>query len=144
MYRRILVPVDGSSCSDESVAHAGALARALGSEVVLLHVRDTPSVLRDGVVNAAALLEQAQHAGEQALDRAVSALAGWPAERRLVDGDPAAEITLAAGELDLVVMGCHDAGLLRRLVFGSLTETVLHRVACPLLVVPCSRPGEAT
>jgi nucleotide-binding universal stress UspA family protein len=143
MYRRILVPVDGSACSDHAVAHAGALARAFGSEVILLQVRDAASVLRDGIVDAAELLEQRRQEGERALDSAASILAGWPAERRMVDGDPAAEIARAAAELDLVVMGCHGRGILGRLVFGSLAEAVLHRTTCPLLVVPCSRPGEA-
>ncbi len=33
MYVRILVPTDGSACSDEAIAHGVAIAKAMGSAV---------------------------------------------------------------------------------------------------------------
>jgi nucleotide-binding universal stress UspA family protein len=38
MYKKILVPLDGSELSEAALAHAHALASALGAEIVLLHV----------------------------------------------------------------------------------------------------------
>lgn len=143
MYRRILVPVDGSECSTRAAAHAGALARAFASEVVLLYVRDAASVLRDGVVDAGPLLDDKQREGTEALARAADALGGYACARQMVDGDPVDEIARAASAVDLVVMGCHDRGLVGRLIRGSMTERVLHRVDCPLLVVPCGSPESA-
>ena len=141
-YKRVLVAIDGSPCGDRAAAQAGALARMFGSEVVLLHVRDIATFLRDGVIEAAALLDEERAAGERALDRAATALGGWPAERRMSDADPAEEIARAAADFDLVVMGSHGRRLLGRLILGSVSQNVLHRVSCAVLVVPCAEPAD--
>ena len=40
MYQRILVPIDGSSTSDQGLDEAIALARVTGGSIRLLHVLD--------------------------------------------------------------------------------------------------------
>ena len=59
----------------------------------------------------------------------------------LREGDPAEETVALAEELDadLVVIGNRGVGRLRRLVAGSVSESVVHRASCPVLVV---RGGE--
>ncbi len=41
MYSKILVPIDGSECSREAIAHGIAIAKAMGSRLVFLFVVDT-------------------------------------------------------------------------------------------------------
>jgi nucleotide-binding universal stress UspA family protein len=57
-YVRILVPIDGSACSDEAIAHGVAIARAMGSAVVFLYVMDTLSSQHEGVVTMAEALRR--------------------------------------------------------------------------------------
>jgi nucleotide-binding universal stress UspA family protein len=57
------------------------------------------------------------------------------AEAELVTGSPADEIVRRSADSDLLVMGSEGKGLLRRLTVGSVTESVLRRTMCPLLVV---------
>jgi nucleotide-binding universal stress UspA family protein len=68
-----------------------------------------------------------------AIDRALPA----PATRLFAVGDAAAEICRAATDLpaDVIVVGAHDRGWLSRLLLGSVSDDVVHRARCPVLVV---------
>jgi hypothetical protein len=63
--------------------------------------------------------------------------------KRLREGDPAEEIVaLAEGlDADLVVVGSRGSGLVGRLITGSVSEAVVRRAPCPVLVV---RGGEGS
>ena len=79
-----------------------------------------------------ALTEEAQ-AG---LQRTVASL-GRDAATRVLHGDPAAEICREAedGGYDLVVIGSHGYGVVKRVLLGSVSHHVLHHAPCPVLVV---------
>jgi nucleotide-binding universal stress UspA family protein len=145
MYVRILVPTDGSACSDEAIAHGVAIAKAMGSAVVFLYVMDTLSAWREGVVNIAEALRVLKAEGQGMLDHAeaTATKAGVRAAGELVEGSPAEVIVRCSTDFDLAVMGSHGKGILKRLTVGSVTQDVMHRIARPLLVVRC-RPAEAT
>jgi nucleotide-binding universal stress UspA family protein len=55
----------------------------------------------------------------------------------VVHGDPAIEICRVAeeGQFDLVVIGSHGSGFLKRVLLGSVSHHVLHHAPCPVLVV---------
>jgi nucleotide-binding universal stress UspA family protein len=136
MYRRILVPTDGSACSDKATLHALALANAVGSSVVFLYVMDTLRNYHEGVMTD--VLRALSEEGERSLARALRMAAGACVEAKgeVAEGDPADVIRHRAEEFDLVVMGSHGKGLWKRLTVGSVTQAVLHRIARPLLVIP--------
>ena len=73
---------------------------------------------------------------EAGIERTITAI-GRPAEGRVVHGDPAIEICRVAeeGRFDLVVIGSHGSGFLKRVVLGSVSHHVLHHAPCPVLVV---------
>jgi nucleotide-binding universal stress UspA family protein len=147
MYRRILVPTDGSVCSDRAVDHAVAIARAMGATVAFLFVMDTLRTYQEGVVTVAQALETLGAQGKASLDRAQQAAtkAGVPAGAELVEGGPVEVIVQRAPDFDLVVMGSHGKGLWKRLALGSVTQAVLHRITRPLLVVRAGvEEGEAS
>lgn len=76
---------------------------------------------------AARLLEDAQASIGETL----------PVETVLLDGlEPADLLRTAAEDLDLLVMGSRGYGPVRRLLLGSISAAVVHRAACPVLVVP--------
>jgi nucleotide-binding universal stress UspA family protein len=139
MYEHILVPTDGSPCSDEAIVHAVAIAHAMGSTIAFLFVMDTLSARRDGVVNIAEAQAALTTQGRAILERAerMASDAAVRATVELVEGDPADVIARRSAGFDLVVMGSHGKGILKRLAVGSVTHAIQHRIQRPLLLVRC-------
>ena len=138
MYERILIPTDGSACSDAAVAQGAKLAKALGSEVTILHALDALAFTRDGFVTIAEVERALRARGEHEIARAIALAAQEGIEARgvVVDGAPLEEIVRASAACDLVVMGSHGLGFVRRMLVGSIAQAVLHHVKRPVLVVP--------
>jgi nucleotide-binding universal stress UspA family protein len=137
VYDRILIPTDGSPCSDEAVRHGLAIARAMGGAVLFLFVMDTLSARHEGVVNVSEARDTLTATGEAIVKRATDAarISAVQADAELVTGSPADEIVRRSADFDLLVMGSEGKGLLKRLTVGSVTESVLRRTLCPMLVV---------
>jgi len=132
-FRRILVTLDGSSVDDAVLEHVAALAEAFHSEVVLLRVAHFHT--RDTMVHE---VEDAQ----TVLDAAAPRLRGRGFTVRTVvgRGEPVDDTVEQAEKLgcDLIAIGTHGHGTLKRAVLGSFAEKVRHATAVPLLLVKAS------
>ncbi|NJD10389.1 MAG: universal stress protein [Gemmatimonadetes bacterium] len=144
MYRRILVALENSGYDRAILAHVRELARMCGASVVLIHVADGFAArnmeqlrLRES--------EELRQDGEY-LDRVAASLLahGLRAEGLLAAGDPATEIRAAAERehCDLIAMAMHGHRFLKDMLYGSVVETVRHRVSIPVLLVR-GEPGPA-
>ncbi|WP_117237667.1 universal stress protein [Thermus sediminis] len=143
MYKSILIPTDGSPCSFQALEHGLDLARALSAKVHFLYVLENPAqaiwVTPESVPYGLELLEDLKKAGEETVAKAL-ALAqeqGVEATGEVKEGVPIPTIVEAAKGFDLLVMGTHGRTGLDKLLLGSVTEGVLHRVSVPVLVVRC-------
>jgi len=141
VYRRFLVPVDGSALSALAAKKAVELAKLLGSEIRFLHVIDSRTVqaleltgvdmitVDERVTNIANayLNEVVRHAEDSKIK----------AHREIRQGLPAEEILESIREhgADLVVMGSRGLTGARRAMMGSTTEEVLRLSPVPVLVV---------
>lgn len=67
------------------------------------------------------------------------------AERLVRHGDPAGEICRVAAEggYDVIVVGSHGSGLVKRMLVGSVSHHVVQHAPCPVLVVRERRRGPA-
>lgn len=143
MFRRILIPTDGSVASQRAILAGVAFARETGAEVVGLHV-----VPPFHVVSAAAeMLEATPGEYERdALERAGRLLADVEAaardaevpyrlERSFADRPWEAIIKTARDEgCDLILMASHGRKGIKGLLLGSETQKVLVHSAIPVLV----------
>lgn len=138
---KILMPVDGSDCSNAAVAFVasrGTLAAAI-SEVELFNVQ-LPIPPRAARI-AGREMVRSFHESEagSVLRSALTRLrkAGVAASSRFAVGSPGAAVAAAAAasDADLVVMGSHGHTALKGLLFGSVTNAVLAGSSKPLLVV---------
>jgi len=85
------------------------------------------------------LTEAYKEEAEQSLDRTARAFAGGVA-RRVEYGDPATEIVRVAADegFDVIVVGSHGSGFVKRVLLGSVSQHLLHHAPCPVLVVRAS------
>jgi len=148
-FRKILAAVDGSELATAAARTAAWLAAAVGGEFALVSVFDPSVVLSvEGGPTAIELAGILREDARRALDVAAKEATACPAAARLVrEGSPGAEIRAAAAEwgADLIVLGTHGRGGIKRLLLGSTAESVLRHAPCPVLVVPESaRPKPAS
>ncbi|MER3483263.1 MAG: universal stress protein [Meiothermus sp.] len=141
MYKRILMPTDGSACSQKAIAEGLEVAKSVGASVTFLYaVENVGSALwitPESVPYGLELMEDLKKVGQDALDKAMlSAQAvGVVAESKLLEGKPVDTILQEAKSHDLIVMGTHGRSGLDRFMLGSVTEAVLHRSEKPVLVL---------
>lgn len=139
--KTILVPTDFGEVSEHAVEYALELAKALGSEVILMHAFEIPAVgFPDGALVATADMTNRVLEGAQVgLDRQAAQYEGRGIEMRTVikQGDAWRSILAAADEVgcDLIVMGTHGRRGLPRALLGSVAEKVVRTAHCPVLTV---------
>lgn len=151
MYRHILIPTDGSPCSDQAVSHGLALAKHFNASVTFLHVIDAspPAIMIEAYDYAACnaqLREDLRHVGQEILDSCVQRAQGTGVavqECLLESAHPSQSILELSEEHDLVIMGSHGRSGLSRFFLGSVTEAVMRRSHKPVLVVRCQEKAES-
>ena len=137
----ILVPTDGSECSDKAVAFAGSLAKKLSAKVHVLFASETSYAgpwyyyVVDDVV-----AEKIRKKGQAIVDETSKELRDLGAphvEGHLEEGHPGDVIVEMATKLDadLIVMGTHGRRGLERALMGSIAREVANTSPIPLLLV---------
>jgi nucleotide-binding universal stress UspA family protein len=145
MYRSILVPLDGSLPSEQSLPYATALARLSGAELHVVYVH-TPLVLAEGAMYLGTpdvqlweeekkyLLGVAERLKKAGIEKvAAHVLEGMIAEA-------VQEYALGNGS-DLVVMTTHGRGPMSRFWLGNVADQLVHRLPMPLLLIHSAEEG---
>lgn len=139
--KRILVPVDLSPFSAKSVTYAAELAQLTGASLTLLTVINDVFPYFDFFPVEYAAPDYFQ-ALRQKTDEEIQTLARENARElqpsvEVRRGYPANEIvTMAKNEnFDLIVMATHGHSGIEHALLGSITEKVLRKAHCPVLVV---------
>lgn len=155
MYRRVLVPLDGSSLAEAALSHLNQVAGP-ETEVILLRVTEVsdsvPLITGSPTIQAPPMV-MVRSGGDKAFSDAEEYLAAKAdllrghthAVRCLVIGSVDAAATIAEvatnEEADLIIMASHGRSGVVRWVLGSVANKVLSSTHRPLLLV---RPGHPT
>ena len=137
--RKILVPTDFSAHADEAFRVAYALAGVVGAEVILFHVAQPPAVVSEGgrfVANpdqGEAINLWDRFHNIQPVDSKVRVQHQVIVAERPGAG-PILNILDQEG-CDLIVMGTQGRSWLKQRLFGSVTQEVVRRAPCPVMVV---------
>lgn len=148
MYKRILVPVDGSETSNKALVTALQLAKDAGGHVRLIHVVEELAYL-SGYEQFGGysddLFKVMRENGTKVLDDglAIAQAAGVEADKMLFDdfGGRLAELVADAAKqwnADLIVVGTHGRRGVGRVLLGSGAEQIIRLAPVPILVVRSS------
>ena len=157
--KKILVAVDFSKITENVVAQAAKLAKGLGAKVWVIYVTSdqlqgaayeySPGYYSSTgfITQPIGDIEMSRELCANEYNREHAALlnlsaklrqSGVDAQAMLLKGE-AAELILEQAEnldVDMIVMGSHGHGLLRKILIGSVTEAVLQDALCNVLIVP--------
>lgn len=146
-YQRILIAIDDTDCSKKAFEHGRAFARQNKAAVALVHVTEPSSPSTYGVdpimgqqaIVVPETIQIQEDNAKQLLDQLQSEL-GAVGEIFCFHrtGIPRHEILTVAEEwsAELIVMGTHGRTGFDHFISGSVSESVLRRANCPVLVVP--------
>jgi nucleotide-binding universal stress UspA family protein len=145
MYKRIIVPVDGSTTSNRALTAALQLARETDGRVRLIHVIEELAYLSgydQFAVSSGEVATIIRESGQKILDdsMAIAVAAGVQADHVLVDtftqrlGEVVADAA-KTWNADLVVVGTHGRRGIGRVLMGSGAEEIVRLAHVPVLVV---------
>lgn len=141
MFKKILVPTDASEHSRRALEKAIELAQTFHAEVLLLHVSYTPQAYWGFTVSYGITVtdEQLEQNGELALEATLSGIdtSNVVLSKKVEFGHPVTVILeqIKKKNIDLVVMGSHGYGAIAGSVLGSVSQRVLQRSSCPVLII---------
>ncbi len=148
MYKRILVPLDGSKLAECALPHAEELAKGCGGgEIIVVSVtervpgyravEDRSQPLGQRLVPEAA--GKKEEAAQKYLTRIAKRLAakGITVSTEVLLGDPAEEIVSYAKHpgCDIIVMSSHGRSGPSRWAYGSVADKVFRASCVPVLMV---------
>lgn len=141
MYKRALIPLDGSKLAEAVIPFMLEIAGPLDMEIVLLAVvrpipPQTYEASRHIVIDDADARMREAHEDLRSVAGRLAAK-GARVTTRVRYGQPAEEITAAAHAegADLIAMSTHGRSGLGRLLFGSVAESVLREADVPVFLM---------
>ena len=142
MFRKILVPLDGSDEAEAILPYVSHMAAGMDIGVALLSVMDRGALeMSDSYYSK--LFERAEQEAKGKLHNAAHQLrqARVQIEEHVVSGRADSEIAAAAERLgcNLIAMSTHGRSLLGRGILGSVTDRVVHTAPIPVLTITPSK-----
>jgi nucleotide-binding universal stress UspA family protein len=144
MYKRVLVPLDGSATAERGLREAMGLCAGQQTKLLLLHVVDDYPLLIEtsSMTGYDEMMKALRQYGLEVLANARNACedASIHCETLLreVTGERVSDIIIdQAGQhaCDLIIMGTHGRRGLQRLTLGSQAEAVARASPVPVLLV---------
>jgi len=147
MYKRIVVPLDGSPLAEQALTHATAQAERFEAEIILLKVLEP---LPKAILTSPASVQRAEQLSAQLardyLERIADQIReeGIAAKAALLEGKPYVEIVRfsAKPEVDMIVMSTRGHSGWSRWLLGSVADRVVRGATVPVLLVQCQESCE--
>jgi nucleotide-binding universal stress UspA family protein len=147
MFDWILVPLDRSPLAECVLPHAVAVARSLGSQLMLLHILSRSDRQQDGLRAVDPLEWQLRRAEAESYLEGIRARlqeVGVAAQTKVLDGDAAEQILAFAREnqVGLAIISSHGQGGLSGWNVSSVVQKVIMRAPFSLMIVRAYQPVE--
>jgi nucleotide-binding universal stress UspA family protein len=140
MYKKILVPLDGSKLAECVLPHVKAIGKGCGAtKVVLLEVVEPLPAWLAAEINLEAVQKASAKAAEEYLVKIQAELKkeGLNVEARVLTGRPAETITdfAQSNKVDLIAIATHGRSGITRWIFGSVANRLVRSSFVPMLLV---------
>lgn len=146
-YQRILIATDDSECSKKALQHGYSLAKHMEASVALIHVIEPASPTNYGadplMGQQPIIIPETTEIQEENSKKLLDEISRDFQDVKEVFtfsriGTPKQEILTVASEwaADLIIMGTHGRTGFDHFISGSVSESVIRRASCPVLVVP--------
>lgn len=142
MFKRILIPTDGSEIGRGALEQGLGLAKLSGGEVTILYAIESPyEPFQNYATQPPEYFEKLMNDYRAEAKKILSRITdeakakGVQTRTLLVENHPVPAILEAAKDYDLVVMATHGRKGIDRVMMGSVTDKVLHNCSTPVLVV---------
>lgn len=142
MYKKILMPIDGSPHSEKAEQTALLLAKTMNAEITLLHVAVMPQYTaffgETPIPIPQETIDQVEKIGKSLLEKHAADFtnSGIKVTTRLIFGNPAETICRTAKDkFDLIVIGSRGLGEIKGYLLGSVSDRVSHYAPCSVLIV---------
>ena len=144
LYKKILVPIDGSESSLKALNHAVTLAKIHKSTITVLSVIDELKLPFGAEFNLWAreshneLIRTTLESINQELVKIRKYEPEIPLDPEIKEGNPAKVIAQMATEeeYDLIIMGKKGLGIVEELVMGSVARKVVDLSEVPVTIIP--------
>jgi nucleotide-binding universal stress UspA family protein len=143
--KKVLIALDYDETSQKVAEQGFSMAKAMNSEIILLHViSEEPAYyseyyyIHDLRVD---ILDDLQKSTQKFLDKVKKHLGDESVKTILKEGSIAETILNTAKELnvDIIVMGSHSRKWLENIIMGSEAEDVLKKTTIPLYIIPTKK-----
>ena len=141
MFKKILVPLDGSALAERAIEQVEKMAQGSSAEVLLLKVVPTPlgKAPEAGQMEESKAFAESVNQSTSYLEKIAARLDAISIKSRILipSGEPYAEILAAAHkeDVDCIVMSTHGGTALARVLLGSTAEKVVYTTKRPVLLI---------
>lgn len=141
MFRKVLVPVDGSDCSWKGLAYAEEIAEKFSSQLLVLNVEQVYNANLLALPMDNVYMDQmSSEVGENLILKAAQEkIKTYTGKVQFFSekGHPAEQILIVAGKMqcDLIVMGSRGLSGIAEFLLGSVSTRITEHSRIPVLVV---------
>ena len=137
MFKRVLVPLDGSALAEQAIGQAAAIARSAAAEIDLVLVHQPFPFDNVGDAKRLDALSNEEHRYIESIAAEITSGSSVPVTHTIMRGEATEMICRRVEdvEADLVVMTSHGRTGLSRAWLGSVADSVVRRSTAPVLML---------
>jgi len=144
MYKKIMVPLDGSQIAECVIPHIEAIARKSSSKVELVTVIEPLEIpTRGQIAISDDEIKKIDSEGKKEANKYLSQVSerliksGIKTDTVILSGKAADRLTRYAvnNDIDLIIMATHGRSGISKLFWGSVAEKILRATEIPVLLI---------
>jgi len=139
MFKKILVPIDGSDIALLCAKYARIMAEKFDSAVTLVHIIQNPAYILPDTIIPPLLITDLESNGKSVLAKALEVFSDCDSRVNILleYGHPGVRIVDITKEKNysLIVMGRRGLSDVTGLLLGSVSNHVLHYASCPTMII---------